>query len=348
MHIFYLLFYRYFKVSEMQVLTPQIKGFLNIYKNGKLVASRHNNITASFILSLLKAILGTSSSSSSSYSWYFTTPSTATVKLQYRNTPVTTAVMSHLSFTDEIISGCEHTRIIYSFTDASRTKYSFDSLELWTASTHALLSHVSDAELNTPLQKEQADVVQIDWWVEMESCQPFTKMLSYLQQQQAKQCPSICDIYPLTTNMVDGFSVFNAFFIFFAVPNVLKVIKDIKTPLTNYIVSGFSTSTTIQLQGINSVVCYDICNCGSTQSQVSGFLNEFIGENYVHIAYNFNNPCPLGQYVIPLTTVNLGNSNQLQFAVTAVPSPGTGQSALVIKVPYGKLTLNNLFTNQGK
>jgi len=46
--------------------------------------------------------------------------------------------------------------------------------------------------------------------------------------------------------------------------------------------------------------------------------------------------------------VNLGNSNQLQFAITAVPSPGTGQSALVIKVPYGKLTLNNLFTNQGE
>jgi len=332
----------------MQVLSPQIQGGLNIYKNGKLVASRHNNITSSFILSLLKAILGTSSSSSNSYSWYFTTPSTATVKLQYQNIPVTTAVMSHLSFTDETISGCEHTRVIYSFTDASRTKYSFDSLQLWTASTYALLSHISDAELNTPLQKNPQDVVQIDWWVEMESCQPFAKMLAYLQQLQSNQCSSICNISPLTTNMVDGFSVFNAFFVFFAVPNILKVIKDIKTPLTNYIISGFSSSTTIQLQGINSVVCYDICDCDSNTSTVSGFLNEFIGENHIYISYNFNNPCPLGQYVVPLTSVNLGNSNQLQFAITAVPSPGTGQSALVIKVPYGKLTLNNLFTNQGE
>jgi len=69
------------------------------------------------------------------------------------NTPVTSALMNHVSFTEETIAGYEHTRIIYSFSDASRTKYSFDSLQLWTASTHSLLAHVSDAFLNTPLKK---------------------------------------------------------------------------------------------------------------------------------------------------------------------------------------------------
>jgi hypothetical protein len=359
-HIFYLPFYQYFRVNEMQVLTPQIQGGLNIYINKKLVASRHNNITASFIVSLIKSITGTSSTSSNSYSWYYFAPSTATVKLQYQNTPVTTAVMSHLSFTDETISGCEHTRIIYSFTDASRTKYSFNFLQLWTASRHALLSHISDAELNTPLQKNPQDVVQIDWWVEMVSCQPFAKMLSYLQQLQSTQCPFSCYISSSNTNMICSFSVLNAFFTLFAVPNVKNVIKDIKTPLTNYLLSGLSEASTLQPQGITAVACYDICSCGSgtsstglcdcniSTSQVSGFLSEYIGENYVHVAYNFDNPCPLGQYVIPITTIKINESQSLQFAITAVPSPGTGQSALVFKVPYGKITLNNLFTNQGE
>jgi len=344
----------------MKVHSPILKGGLDIYINDKLTTSTHNNVTASFILYLLKAILGTSSSSSTSYSSYFTTPSTATVKLLYQNAPATTAVMSHISFTDEIISGCEYTRIIYSFSDASRTKYSFDSLQLWTASTHALLSHISDAELSTPLRKNPQDVVQIDWWLEMVSCQPYAKMLSYLQQQQAIQCLSACFIPSLPPNMVCGFSVFNAFFVLFAVPNVLKIIKDVKTPLTNYLYSGLNSAQFIQPQGITFVGCYDICNCGSGKSStglcdcnittpsVTGFLSELVGENYVHVAYNFNNPCPSGQYVVPISSIQLTESSGLQFAITAVPSSGTGQSALVIKVPYGKLTLNSISTNQGE
>jgi len=327
-----------------KVLSPTLRGGVNIYKNGKLVASRHNNVTASFILSLVKAIIGVSST----YGGYFEMPSSATVKLSYQNTPVTSAVMSHVSFTEETIAGYEHTRIIYTFSDASRTKYSFDSLQLWTASTHSLLAHVSDAFLNTPLKKNPQDVVQIDWWVEMESGQPFANMLSYLQQEQATNCSSSCNIPSAVPNMVYGYSVFNAFFVLLALPNVISVAKDIKTPLTNYLVQGLTLASNVTPQGITAIACYNVCNCQSTTSQVSGFVSEFVGENYVYVAFNFNNPCPSGQYVVPITTLSLGNQYPLQFAIAPVPSSGSGASALLIKIPYGQLTLKNLFTHQGE
>jgi len=328
----------------MKVLTPQLKGGVNIYINGKLVASRHNNVTASFILSLVKAIVGVSST----YGGYFEMPSTATVKLSYQNTPVTSAVMSHVSFTEETIAGYEHTRIIYSFSDASRTKYSFDSLQLWTASTHSLLAHVSDATLNTPLQKNPQDVVQIDWWVEMVSGQPFANMLSYLQQEQATYCSSACNIPSAVPNMIYGYSVFNVFFVLLALPNIISVAKDIKTPLTNYLVQGLTLANDVKPQGITAITCYNVCNCQLTASEVSGFVSEFVGENYVYVAFNFNNPCGSGQYVVPITTLSLGNQYSLQFAVVPVPSTGTTTSALLIKIPYGQLTLKNLFTHQGE
>jgi len=328
----------------MKVLIPQIKGGLNIYINKKLVASVHNNVTASFILSLVKAIVGISSA----YGGYFEMPSTATVKLSYKNAPVTSAVMSHVSFTEETISGYEHTRIIYTFSDASRTKYSFDSLQLWTASTHSLLAHISDATLDTPLKKNPQDVVQVDWWLEMVSGQPFANMLSYLQQEQATYCPSTCDIPSKTPNMVYGYSVFNAFFILLALPNIISIAKDIKTPLTNYLVQGLTLASNITPLGITTVTCYDICNCKSTTSQVSGFTSEFIGDNNVYVSFNFDNPCGSGQYLLPITELLLGSKSSLQFAVAPVPSTGTGASALLIKIPYGKITLKNIFTHQGE
>lgn len=328
----------------MRIISPEIRGGVNIYINGKLVASRHNNVTASFILSLVKAVIGVSSL----YGGYFEMPSTATVKLSYQNTPVTSAVMSHISFTEETIAGYEHTRIIYSFSDASRTKYSFDSLQLWTASTHSLLAHVSDAFLNTPLIKRPQDVVQIDWWVEMVSGQPFAEISSYLQQLQSTYCSSTCNVPPLVPNMVYGYSAFNVFFVLLALPNAISVAKDIKTPLTNFLVQGIGLTSDIKPQGITAVVCYDICNCQLTQSAVSGFISEFIGENYVYVAFNFNNPCPSGQYVIPISTLLIGNQYATAFAVAPIPSNGTGKSALLIKIPYGKITLNNLFTHQGE
>jgi len=331
------------KVTQ-KILSPTIKGGLNIYINKKLIASVHNNVTSSFILSLIKAIIGVSSI----YGGYFEMPSSATVKLFYQNTPVTSAVMSHVSFTEETISGYEHTRIIYSFSDASRTKYSFDSLQLWTASTHSLLAHVSDAFLNTPLKKNPQDVVQIDWWLEMVSGQPFAEMLSYLQQEQATNCSSSCSIPSAVPNMIYGYSVFNAFFVLLALPNILSIAKDIKTPLTNYLVEGLTLANNVTPEGITAIVCYDICNCQLTASQVSGFVSEFIGDNYVYVAFNFQNPCPSGQYVVPITTLKLSSEYSLQFAITPVPSTGTGASALLIKVPYGKLTLKNLFTHQGE
>jgi len=331
------------KVTQ-KVLSPTIKGGLNIYINKKLVASVHNNVTSSFILSLVKAIIGVSSI----YGGYFGMPSSATVKLSYQNTPVTSAVMSHVSFTEETISGYEHTRIIYTFSDASRTKYSFDSLQLWTASTHSLLAHVSDAFLNTPLKKNPQDVVQIDWWVEMESGQPFAGMLSYLQQEQATNCSSTCNLPSVAPNMIYGYSVFNAFFILLALPNVISVAKDIKTPLTNYLVQGLTLASDVTPQGITSIACYNVCNCQETQSPISGFVSEFVGENYVYVAFNFENPCASGQYVVPITTLSLGNQPPLQFAIAPVPSSGSGASALLIKIPYGQLTLKNLFTHQGE
>jgi len=337
-------------------LSPVIRGGLNIYINGKLVASRHNNVTASFILSLVKAIIGVSST----YGGYFEMPSTATVKLSYQNTPVTSAVLSHVSFTEETIAGYEHTRIIYSFSDASRTKYSFDSLQLWTASTHSLLAHVSDATLNKPLRKNPQDVVQIDWWVEMESGQPFANMLSYLQQEQVTNCSSSCNIpsainYTIP-NMSYGYSVFNTYFAMLALPNIISVARNIKTPLTNFLVNILTTATDVKPEGIVDVICLDICSCQSSSSQIPGFVSEFVGDNYIYVAFNFNNPCPSGQYVIPITKLSLGRPPEapnirpypILFAVAPVPSTGTGASALLIKIPYGKLTLKNLFTHQGE
>jgi len=336
----------------MKVLSPVIRGGVNIYVNGRLVASKHNNVTASFILSLVKAIVGVSST----YGGYFEMPSTAVVKLSYQNTPVTSALMSHVSFTEEVISGYEHTRIIYSFSDASRTKYSFDSLQLWTASAHSLLVHVSDAFLNTPLVKKPQDVVQVDWWLEMVSGQPFSNILSYLQQEQATYCPSACNLSSVVSNIAPnltyGYSVFNVYFALLALPNAISVARDIKTPLTNFLVNILASASDIKPEGITAVACLDICDCQVTQSSVTGFVSEFVGNNYVYVAFNFENPCPSGQYVIPITTLSLGNQtcrqNVISFAVAPVSSTGTGASALLIKIPYGKLTLKNLFTHQGE
>ena len=331
-------------MGKTKTLSPVLRGGVDIYINSKLVASRHNNVTASFILSLIKAIIGVSSI----YGGYFEMPSTAVAKLHYENTPVTSAVMSNVSFTEDVVSGYENTRIIYSFSDASRTKYSFDSLQLWTASAHSLLAQVSDAVLNTPLRKNPQDVVQIDWWLEMVSGQPFANMLSYLQGEQATYCQSTCNIPSITPNMYFGYSVFNVYFVLLALPNVLTVARDIKTPLTNNLVNVLALTSDVKPQGITDIICYDICNCQLTQSKVPGSVSEFVGDNYVYVAFNFQNQCPSGQYVVPITTLSLGNQGSTSFAVAPVPSSGTGDSALLIKVPYGKLTLKNLFTHQGE
>jgi len=328
----------------MKVLSPILRGGVNIYINGRLVASRHNNVTVSFILSLVKAIIGVSST----YGGYFAMPSTAVVKLYRESTPVTSVVMSHVSFTEETVSGYEHTRIVYSFSDASRTKYSFDYLQLWTASTHSLLVHVSDAFLNAPLIKKPQDVVQVDWWVEMVSGQPFANMYSYLQQLQATYCSSSCTFPAVVPNMKYGYSVFNVYFALLALPNAISVARDIKTPLTNFLVNVLSNVSEIEPKGITAISCYDICSCQTTASAVSGFVSEFIGNNYVYVAFNFENPCPSGQYVIPISTLSFGSQGAVAFAVAPVPSSGTGNSAFVIKIPYGQLTLKNLFTHQGE
>ena len=182
----------------------------------------------------------------------------------------------------------------------------------------------------------------------MVSGQPFANMLSYLQQEQATYCSSSCSLPSIVPNMYYGYSVFNVYFTLLALPNAISVARDIKTPLTNFLVNVLASASDIKPEGITAISCYDICDCQVTQSSVTGFVSEFVGENYVYVSFNFENPCPSGQYVIPISTLSLGNQGAVAFAVAPVPSSGTGASALVIKIPYGKLTLKNLFTHQGE
>ncbi len=100
--------------------------------------------------------------------------------------------------------------------------------------------------------------------------------------------------------------------------------------------------------GITAVACYDVCNCKLTTPAVTGTISEFVGNDYIYVAFDFNNPCPSSQYVIPITTLDLGNGFSTAFAVTAIPSNGAGASSLLMKIPYGKATLKNLFTHQGE
>ena len=329
----------------------KLRGGINVYRNGKLIASTHNDVTASFILSLVKSIFG----ASSFYGGYFGMPNTAVVKLSYEDTPVTSAVLSHVTFTEETIAGYEHTRVIYSFSDSSRTKYTFNSIQLWTAITNSLLLHVSDAYLNSPLKKNPQDVVQVDWWVEMVTGQPFTFILQYLQQQQATYCGSTCTIPPFAYNMQSNFGAFNMLFALLTLPNILSVARSIKSNLTNSLVQILPVNSEVTPLGITKVACVDLCQCGATTPgtvnnavyPVSGYVSETVGSEYVYVAFNFDNPCQTGQYAIPIATLNLGSSNVVDLAVVALPSNGTGNSALLIKIPYGSSTLKKLTTHQG-
>jgi len=330
----------------------KVRGGINIYINGKLVASTHNDVSSSFILSLIKSLVG----ASSFYGGYFGMPSTAVVKLSYEDTPITSAILSNVTFSEETLAGYEHSRVIYSFSDSSRTKYTFDRLQLWTSITNSLLLHVSDAYLNSPLTKNPQDVVQVDWWVEMTTGQPFSFILQYLQQQQATYCESACSIPSFAYNMQNNFSAFNMMFALLALPNILNIAQSIKSPLTNSLVQILPLSSQITPLGITKVACVDLCSCGtSTPSTVSytiypvdGYASETVGSEYVYVAFNFNNPCSTGQYIVPIATLQLGSSNYIDLAVVALPSNGGGNSALLIKIPYGRSTLNRLTTHQGE
>jgi hypothetical protein len=326
----------------------KLRGGIKVYRNGKLIASTHNDVTASFVLSLIKSLFG----ASSFYGGYFGMPKTAVVKLSYKDTPVTSAVLSHVTFTEETIAGYEHTRVIYSFSDSSRTKYKFNSLQLWTSLTNSLLLHVSDADLNSPLTKNPEDVVQVDWWVELVTGQPFTFILQYLKQQQATYCSSTCTIPPLAYNMQTNFGAFNMMFALLTLPNILSVARSIKSNLTNALTQILPSDENVSPLGMTKIACVDLCQCGNSANNavypVNGFVSETVGGEYVYVAFNFNNPCPSGQYVIPISTINLGSSNAVDLAVVALPSDGTGNSALIIKIPYGSATLVKLTTHQGE
>jgi len=329
-----------------------LRGGINVYINGKLVASSHNDVTASFIMSLVKSLIG----SSPPYSGYFGMPNTAVVKMSYKNTPVTSAVLSHVSFVEEAIAGYEHTRVIYSFSDSSRTKYSFDSLQLWTALTNSLLLHVSNANLNSPLTKNPQDVVQVDWWVEMTTAQPFTYITQYLQQQQATNCNAGCNIPSLAYNMQGNFGAFNMMFALLALPNILDIARNIKSSLTNSLVQVLPLDGQIMPLGITKVACIDLCSCNTNAgnvvnysvNNVSGLISEAVVGEHVYVAFNFDNPCKSGQYIVPLATLQLGSSNSIDLAVLALPSNGGGISALFFKIPYNSATLVNLNAHQGE
>ena len=330
----------------------KLRGGINVYRNGKLIASTHNDVTASFILSLIKSLFG----ASSFYGGYFGIPKTSVVKLSYEGTPVTSAVLSHVTFTEETIAGYEHTRVIYSFSDSSRTKYKFDSLQLWTSTINSLLLHVSDAGLNSPLIKNPEDVVQVDWWVELVTGQPFTFILQYLQQQQSTYCSSTCTIPPFAYNMQTNFGAFNMMFALLTLPNILSVARSIKSNLTNALTQILPSDENVTPLGITKIACVDLCQCGTIEQGVvnnviypiNGYVSETVGSEYVYVAFNFNNPCPAGQYVIPISSVKLGSSGGVDLAIVALPSDGTGSSALTIKIPYGSSTLMKLTTHQGE
>lgn len=320
-----------------------LRGRVRVKKNGKVVFDSHNDITASFVLSMVKTLIG----ASSVYGGHFAMPSTASVKLEYNGTPVTSIALSHVSFTEETVSGIEKTRVAFSFSDASRTKYEFQRLSMWTAVPTTLLLHVSDAQLQSPLYKNPQDVVQVDWIVEMDSGQPFSYISNYLKRHQSTYCQSSCSIPSVTQNMQYGYSAFNTAFALLLVPNIVQVAKNIKTPLTNFLTSVFSTSGEVEPQGITKILCVDICNCTYDTISVSGSVSEFVGDDYVYVAFNFDNTCPSGSYLIPISTIRVGQVN-IDLALFAVPSTTSGASAFLIKIPYGKMTLKNLFTHQGE
>jgi hypothetical protein len=217
------------------------------------------------------------------------------------------------------------------------------------------LLNVSEAQLDSPLTKNPQDVVQIDWWVEMVTAQPFNFILQYLQQQQSVNCSAGCNIPSFGYNMQNNFGAFNMMFAMLALPNILDVSRNIKSPLTDSLSKVLPLASQISPLGITKVACVDICSCNTnnntvnnTVNNISGYLTETIDNNYVTVAYNFNNPCQAGQYVIPISTIQLSQSYSIDLAILAVPSKGTGTSTLLIKIPYGSATLNKLSTHQGE
>jgi len=145
-------------------------------------------------------------------------------------------------------------------------------------------------------------------------------------------------------------------FALLTLPNILSVARSIKSSLTNALTQILPSDENVTPLGITKIACVDLCSCStSTSGQVSynvypvnGYVSETVGSEYVYVAFNFDNPCPSGQYVIPISTLQLGSSNDVDLAIATLPSNGTGNSALLIKIPYGSATLVKLTTHQGE
>jgi len=156
--------------------------------------------------------------------------------------------------------------------------------------------------------------------------------------------------------MQTNFGAFNMMFALLTLPNILSVARSIKSNLTNALTQILPSDENVTPLGITKIACVDLCSCGtSTSGQVSyttysvnGYVSETVGDQYVYVAFNFNNPCPSGQYVVPISSLQLGSSNGVDLAVLALPSGVTGNSALIIKIPYGSATLVKLTTHQGE
>jgi len=145
-------------------------------------------------------------------------------------------------------------------------------------------------------------------------------------------------------------------FALLTLPNILSVARSIKSNLTNALTQILPSDENVTPLGITKIACVDLCQCGTiapsvvsnTVYPVNGYVSETVGSQYVYVAFNFNNPCPAGQYVVPISSLQLGSSNYVDLAVVALPSDGTGNSALIIKIPYGSATLVKLTTHQGE
>ncbi len=319
-----------------------LRGHVRVYKNGKPVFEHHNDITPSFVLSLVKAVIGTSSA----YGGLFTMPSIAVLKAYTSGVPTKNLIVTNASFYDEVVSGLEKTYVSFLFTDNSKSTYSFDYLELWTAVGSTSILEVSEVDLGTTLTKNPIDTLQVEWVVEMRTGAPFNT-LSYAVNQIANGNCNTGDIGIL--NFSNSFSVFNLMFSLLTTPNIVTLSKQVKSPLTNFISGYFANAHNINPQGLTSVICLNTSSCTAQTLSGTVSISEFVGENYVYVAVNVPNVPSGCNVLIPVTTINVSSISvkQYNFGVAVIPNNQSGNIALVFKIPFGQTTRKEVLTHQG-
>lgn len=321
----------------------KLAGKVRIYKNGKPVFEHHNDITPSFILSLIKTVIG----SSSAYGGLFSIPSIAVLKAYSSGVPTKNITATNATFYDEVASGLEKTYVSFLFSDSSKNSYSFDYLELWTAVASTSILEVSEIDLGTTLRKNPIDTLEIEWVVEIDAGAPFNA-LNYAVNQVAGANCNIPDIPIL--NYSNTFSVFNLAFSLLTVPNISALSKQVKSPLTNFISTYFANVHNINPQGLTSLICINASSCTAQTIAGTASVSEFVGEDYVYVAINVPNVPNGCDVIIPVSTLNISSISvkQYNFGVAAIPNNKTGNVSILFKLPFGRLTRKEVLTHQGE